>query len=108
MRDLPMSGGIRIVHPTAPNAVVLVPDPTRPIAHSARCPSCQLPHPVKTYHIVTNDAGTAVVSPGVFAGLRRGGMGGFTVDAQVVNPPNQVLGPGGEVRPRESIVLYHQ
>lgn len=91
--------------------MVTVGDPSRPTSGAAVCPSCRVKHPVKTYHIAVNDVGAAIVSPGVLEGLRRAGMGGFAVEAEIANPPKQILGASKgkfrEIRRRDQITVYH-
>lgn len=91
--------------------MVTVPDPTRPVAKPTHCPSCLTAHPFKTYHIAVNSDGAAIVSPTVFDGMKRGGMGGFVVDGEVANPPTQVLGARNgkfhRVHRRDEIIVYH-
>lgn len=105
--------GIRVVHETARYPqMVTVGDPTRPTPGASVCPSCRVKHPTKTYHIAVNDVGAAIVSPGVLEGMRRGGMGGFSVDAEVANPPTQVLGARNgkfrQIQRRDQITIYHR
>lgn len=143
----PDTGGVRIVHATVRSAVVTVGDPTRPIQgwvggaanqtcvecsrrqgriieHPREfhvCPTCQVIHLYKTYHINVNGDGAAIVSPGVFRGLQQagafdtvfdGGDAPFRVDAHVPTPPTQILGTDRgryqELKQRDKIAIWHE
>lgn len=109
----PKTGGVRVVHDTARSGIVTVPNLSRPFPQPQACPSCQVVHQVKTYHINVNADGAAIVSPTVFQGLKQAGafVSGFRVDAHVPEPPKQVIGYDGrrfrELKQRDKIALWH-
>ena len=117
-------GGYTIKHPTKRMAFHIVTDFARPFAYvndAARrqvkkCPTCNTPHFHKTYHIMLNEEGRAVVSPGVYRGLLAAGAfteeGGLQMVTHTTKPPNQVLGTKngmmGLVPQRPKTVIYHE
>lgn len=115
MKPDPTTGGFIVTHPTVRYAFVIVPDPSRPILGDARtfpkCPTCDTVHLVRTYHILMNGEGRAVVSPTVFQGLKKAGMGGLAVEAHTPDPPKQILGTkGGQmglVPQRDQLVVHY-
>lgn len=88
--------GVRIVHATAKNTVVLVPILAKPFTGQSLdpCPSCHLVHPVKTVHLWLDGAGTCIVSTGVLEDLKSAGMPELSVLAEVAKPPPLNFGPG--------------
>lgn len=87
--------GVRIVHKTAKNTVVLVPIMSKPIGGEVDpCPSCHLLHFVKTVHLWVDGAGSCIVSEGVLKDLKAAGMPDLSVVAQVPKPPPLFFGPG--------------
>lgn len=88
--------GVRIRHRTARSAVVLV---EHPKAYKAPflCPSCGATHLKKTYHVVVDHEGRAVVSEVIAGRLREAraiGPHGFDVEETIENPPPIVLNLG--------------
>ncbi len=121
----PTTGGYVITHPTKRDAFEVVVDMKRPfidgfgkpvpISTLNVCPTCQVLHPFKTYHIMLNSEGRAVVSPGVFQSLKAAGAfhaDGLAIQAHTDNPPNQVLGTKGgmmglvQTKP-DPVIIYH-
>lgn len=104
-----MKGGIRIVHASARNAVVIIHNLKRPLQTPVICSFCQNVHQAKTYHIRVDDEGASIVSETVFEGLKSGGAINdkqFMVGAHIKNPPARILGRNGEVIQRKKITLY--
>lgn len=85
---------VRLRHRTLRGVVVTVPDITRPMTPNGPCPTCGVPHPCKTYHLVLDSEGAVVVSPGVWAGLQRANSPDLSVESSVKDPPHQTLGLG--------------
>lgn len=105
-------GGVRVCHPSKRNAFEVVTNLREPLhPPHLQCPTCGVKHTHKTYHIMLNDQGAAVVSPGVFEGLQNAGMGDLYVESHVEKPPNQVLGTKGGmmglVPTRPQVTIYH-
>ncbi len=97
---VPNDGGFIITHPTKRNAFEVVTDFKRPYKgpdtlRTAVCPTCQVIHHFKTYHIMLDESGRCIVSPGVFNGLRKAGMGDLDLEDHTSTPPDQVLGAAG-------------
>lgn len=75
-------------------------------------------HFYKTYHILLNGDGAAVVSDGVFEGLKSAGAFApsnpdrLEIESETTNPPKVVLGLGnGGMAPipqRDEVVIYHE
>ncbi len=122
----PVTGGFVVTHPTKRNAFEIITDLNRPyidghgdpvnVSLLNNCPTCNTIHQYKTYHIMLNGDGRAVVSPGVFQSLRNAKAfndpAGLAVEAHTKTPPNQVLGTKGGmmglVPSREAITIYHE
>ncbi len=117
----PRTGGFVVVHPTKRNAFEIVTDLERPFqgSNSLRtnvCPTCETVHHHKTYHILLNGEGRAVVAPGVFQGLKHAKAfndpKGLAVEAHTEKPPKQVLGTKGGmmglVPSRQEVTIYHE
>ena len=116
----PQTGGFVVTHPTKRNAFEIVTDLNRPYQsknlNPIPCPTCQIVHQHKTYHIMLNGDGRAVVSPGVFQSLKRAkafnDVDGLAVEAHTDKPPNQVLGTKGGmmglVPSRDKMTIYHE
>jgi len=121
----PTTGGYVITHPTKRDAFEVVTDMKRPFIDGQGkpvpmstlivCPTCKELHPFKTYHIMLNGEGRAVVSPGVFNGLKQANAfhaDGLGIESHTDNPPNQVLGTKGgmmglvQTRP-DPVIIYH-
>ncbi len=116
----PVTGGFVVTHPTKRNAFEVVIDFNRPFEgpESLRtnvCPTCETVHHFKTYHILLNGDGRAVVSPGVFQGLKRAKAfndpQGLAVESHTKKPPKQILGTKGGmmglVPHRDEVTIYH-
>lgn len=117
----PKTGGFVVVHPTKRNAFEIVTDMNRPYQgpvnpDAVPCPTCNVVHQHKTYHILLNGEGRAVVSPGVFQGLKSAKAfndpKGLSIEAHTKKPPNQVLGTKGGmmglVPSRDEVTIYHE
>lgn len=114
--------GFRISHEKRRNAFYVISDPHRPYAHNpdgpSPCPTCRLPHTHKTYHILLNSEGGAVVSEGVYEGLRQAGafapnnLDRLEVGDTTANPPAVVMGTNNgrpaPVPARDQITIYHE
>ncbi len=116
----PKTGGFVVTHPTKRGVFEIVTDLDRPFEGPASlrtnvCPTCQTVHHHKTYHILLNGEGRAVVSPGVFQGLKKAKAfndpNGLAVEAHTPKPPKQVLGTKGGmmglVPQRDEVTIYH-
>lgn len=115
-----MGVGVRVQHSVKRSGFFVLSDPTRPILGDVRtfpkCPTCVQVHTHKTYHILLNGEGAAVVSPRVLDGLRRAGafdpLVGLAVAGEVLDPPTVVLGRrDGRLAPvpqRDRIIVYHE
>jgi hypothetical protein len=79
--------GIRLRHPDYANALVTVPIPHRPLRPPHLCPTCNLTHAVKTYHLRLDDQGTVIVSATIYEWLKEVGLAGFELVNEVKNPP---------------------
>src|SRR5262245_44734620 len=95
--------GVRIVHPTLRNCVVLVPFLHRPLKAPTDCQGCGTKHLVKTYHLALDDQGAAIVSREIVAQFAKVGMGEFTVANEVESPPAQTVSSNGGPRDRPPI-----
>ena len=114
----PTTGGYVVTHPTKRNVFEVVTDLERPYTspNTNQCPTCQTVHQFKTYHILLNGEGRAVVSPGVFQGLKHAKAfndpKGLAVEAHTEKPPKQVLGTKGGmmglVPSRQEVTIYHE
>lgn len=117
--------GVRITHTTKRSCVLTLVDATRPLSAPMVCGSCTPAdmlarinaagvtdlrlseqagakvHRFKTYHIVLDDQGAAIVSPEVLERLNSMPFHGFQVGNEVKRPPRQIIGPGAapELRP---------
>ncbi len=96
-RQIPDTGGFVVVHASKRNAFEVVIDLNRPYngpdsLRTIPCPTCNVIHHHKTYHIMLDAQGRNVVSPGVYRGLRHAGMGDLQVETHTKTPPDQVLG----------------
>ncbi len=121
----PATGGYVIYHPTKRDAFEVVTDMNRPFQYGPGdlvpldllnvCPTCQVKHQHKTYHIMLNSEGRAVVSPGVYRGLHEANAfktGGLAIESHTDTPPNQVLGTkngmmGMVPSRRPPVTIYH-
>ena len=117
-------GGYVVSHPTKRMAFHIVPDMSRPYNFADEkskrnlkmCPTCQTVHLHKTYHILLNDQGRAVVSPGVYKGLLSAkafsGDDPLKLETHTTKPPDQVLGTRngmmGLVPQRDKTIIYHE
>lgn len=117
-------GGYVVKHPTKKMVFHIVTDLSRPFAFpdersrkaQKKCPTCNVPHYHKTYHILLNDQGRAVVSPGVYKGLLSAqafsGDDPLILETHTTKPPNQVLGTKngmmGLIPTRDKTVIYHE
>lgn len=88
--------GIMLRHATARSQLVLVPILSKPLLDDSpgMCPGCKSYHGCKTVHLVTDDAGRVMVSPGVLEDLKLAGMPELTVENEVQDPPPLYLGDG--------------
>jgi hypothetical protein len=69
-----------------------------------KCPTCQIVHHVKTYHLPLDDQASIVVSTGAHAQLKEfAGLPNFMVEGEVLNPPSARLDMGKDL-PQERIV----
>ena len=121
----PTTGGYVLYHPTKRDAFEIVTDVNRPYidGHGKPisldllnvCPTCQVKHQHKTYHIMFNSEGRAVVSPGVFRSLQQANAfksGSMAIESHTDSPPNQVLGTkngmmGLVPSRRPPVTIYH-
>lgn len=98
-----MSEGVRVRHQSRRNQLLPVPLLHKPFPPGPRRPPCGVcarffgidtTHPCKTLHLRLDDDGTVVVSPEIWADLRRTtNNGGFTVTNPVAAPPTQTMRP---------------
>ena len=94
--------GVRIAHNTLRSCLALAPILHKPFTGQSLdiCPTCQVVHPVKTVHLVLDDAGTCIVSEGVLKDLQGAhGVGGLALhNLRIVNevkkPPPLAFGGG--------------
>lgn len=124
-RPDPATGGYVVYHPTKRDAFEVVTDVNRPFidGHGQPvdlsvlhvCPTCQVKHQHKTYHIMVNSEGRAVVSPGVYRGLHEANAfrtGGLAIESHTDTPPNQIMGTkngmmGLVPQRRKPVTIYH-
>lgn len=83
--------GVRLVHPTLRGCVLLVPDPSRPLAGRHTCPLCAVEHPCKTYHLRLDGEGAVIVSTTVWERLRHLETGLRAMNG-VRRPPALIIG----------------
>ena len=113
---LPTTGGFKVKHLTKRNAFEVITDFQRPFLGDTstfhKCPACQVVHYHKTYHIMLNGDGFAVLSPQVYRGVMAAGMGGLLLVDHTDTPPTVVLGTkDGAMAPvpqRDTTVIYHE
>ena len=86
--------GIMLRHDTARSQLVLVPILAKPLLDDSpgMCPGCHTFHGCKTVHLVVDDAGRVMVSPGVLEDLKLAGLPELTIENEVQDPPPLVLG----------------
>jgi hypothetical protein len=84
---------IRLYHPTARSGFFTFAHNRRPYRVPLVCPICRVGHAVKTYHVLVDHDGFAMVSKRVWAMMRRHGTAGFRIANEVVvKPPMQLIG----------------
>ncbi len=59
------------------------------------CPTCNILHTKKTYHLRLDDNGGTIVSKEAFEHLKQCGLPNFAVESEVVNPPPVTLDMNG-------------
>lgn len=90
-RGTDLMSGIRLLHATGRNCVVTIEHPYRPLPSPQLCPTCQVLHPRKTYHLWLDDSGGTVVSLGVFEALKQCGLPNLAIEAEVERPPSATI-----------------
>lgn len=83
-----MKGGITIRHATLRNVVALVPT-LRRLREPHQCPTCQVAHETKTYHLTLDYKGEVTVSETVYERLREMPDLPFTTVGHEPNPEPQ-------------------
>jgi len=75
---------------------VLVPLQHKPIPNADPCPTCRVPHLVKTVHLWLNSESVCIVSQGVLDDLTAAGLETHRISVldEVKNPPPLHFGPG--------------
>ena len=107
--------GYRIRHKSLKSCLVTVPDITRPLSprhcsawkcpyfntvvHGRHCPTCNLHHLVKTYHLNLDSDGACIISKTVLENLKRikavdSRDGDVRYINEVANPPVQHMAVG--------------
>ena len=87
-----MSYGIRLRHSTLTNVMFTVPIPSIPFAAAQdKCPTCQVPHQVKTVHLWLDDVGSVIVSEGVLGTLNKAWPSELSIVNRVESPPAQTI-----------------
>jgi hypothetical protein len=86
--------GIKIRDRHNRSCVRLVPDMAHPRKEPFHCPTCNMVHVVKTYHLWLDDTGAAIVSKEVLEGLKKAGMPELDIVEEVKNPPPLAFGLG--------------
>lgn len=94
--------GVRLLHATARNCVVTIEHPQRPIP-SMLCPTCNVRHTLKTYHLWLDDSGGTIVSETVYRRLQECGLPNLAVESEVVKPPTQTIGFNRQTRKLEVV-----
>ncbi len=93
--------GIRIIHndPRMANMMITIELPYMEFGRPQdKCPTCQIVHHVKTYHLPLDDQASIVVSTGAFAQLKEfAGLPNLMVEGEVLNPPAAKLDMGKEL-----------
>lgn len=84
--------GVRIVHqnPNLRNVTVTITHPYLPYPTPQLCPTCNILHHTKTYHLNLDDQASTIVSHTVLERLKQIGNGsvpGFDIEAEIQNPP---------------------
>ncbi len=97
-----MAIGIKIFHedPKMRNCVVTVEIPYQLMPYPRLCPTCNITHHRKTYHLRLDDSAGTVVSEASFKQLKDAGLPGFLVEGKVVDPPAATLDMNGSEIPR--------
>jgi hypothetical protein len=86
--------GVRVRHPRSSSCVYTLAAGDRPYREPFECPTCGRTHEFKTYHIVLDSDGFAIVSPEVWAKLQRIPAQPFALVNEVAHPPPLVIGLG--------------
>lgn len=84
--------GVRIQHPTERSCTFTLVDAKRPlVGPQGECGVCHRVHSFKTYHLVLDAAGAAIVSPEIVERLK--GMTGqpFDITGEIKAPPAQFV-----------------
>ncbi len=97
-----MSIGIKIYHvnPAYRNCVVTIEIPQIMLAQAKLCPTCNIIHTKKTYHLRLDDSAGTIVSQEAFKHLKQAGLPNLAVESEVSNPPAATLDMGGSAPPR--------
>lgn len=94
--------GIRVQHPTQKNVRYTVVEPNVPYPEPYNCTppefgGCGSTHLFKTHHLNLDEAGSVIISEGVFARIKdRLALDGFIIANEVARPP--ALGIGMELK----------
>ena len=96
--------GIMIRHATARSQPVLVPILSKPLLDDSPgvCPGCLTYHGCKTVHLLVDDAGRCMVSPGVLEDLKLAGLPELTIENEVTDPPPLYIGAGSWLEQRQA------
>lgn len=86
-----MATGIRIQHATERNVTFTLVDGSRLLAAPMECGACHRFHVHKTYHLVLDESGAAIVSQEIWQRLQRIPGNPFSLANAVKEPPVQRL-----------------
>lgn len=83
--------GVRVQHPTERNVTFTLSDASRPLRDTGECGACHRVHVVKTYHLVLDETGAAIVSREIVERLKRIPGQPFAIANEVAEPPSQTV-----------------
>jgi len=97
-----MAKGIKIYHENSSyrNCVVTIEHPYMMLTQPHLCPTCNILHHKKTYHLRLDDSAGTVVSEEVFERLKQCGLPHLAVESEVENPPAAILDMNGSGVPQ--------
>jgi hypothetical protein len=87
--------GVKLRYTQPHSGLALIPLLHKPLYWDSlkkTCPTCQVPHPVKTVHLWLDDQGQCVVSTGVLEDLKAAGMPDLQIVETVAKPPPLTVG----------------
>lgn len=85
--------GVRIYHhdPSFRHCTITIEHPYRILSKPHLCPTCNVRHKRKTYHLNLDGEASTVVSPTVFEALKQCGLPNLAVESEVAKPPGSTI-----------------